>query len=62
VPVHASQLYGRNVTELLKELVKEDKLALDFEDEVVKGACVTHEGQIVNEAVKAAVATQGERA
>jgi len=62
VPVHASQLYGRNVTELLKELIKEDKLALDFEDEVVKGACVTHEGQVVNEAVKAAVATQGERA
>jgi NAD(P) transhydrogenase subunit alpha len=61
VPVHASQLYGRNVTELLKELVKEDKLALDFEDEVVKGACVTHEGRIVNEAVQAAVA-QGERA
>ena len=62
VPVHASQLYGRNVTELLKELIKEDKLALDFEDEVVKGACVTHEGQVVNEAVKAAVAAQGERA
>jgi len=62
VPVHASQLYGRNVTELLKELIKEDKLALDFEDEVVKGACVTHQGQVVNEAVKAAVATQGERA
>ena len=60
--MHASQLYGRNVTELLKELIKEDKLALDFEDEVVKGACVTHEGQVVNEAVKAAVATQGERA
>jgi len=61
VPVHASQLYGRNVTELLKELVKEDKLVFDFEDEVVKGACVTHEGRIVNEAVQAAVA-QGERA
>jgi NAD(P) transhydrogenase subunit alpha len=62
VPVHASQLYGRNVTELLKELVKENALALDFEDEVVQGACVTHAGQIVNEAVKAAVAGRGERA
>jgi NAD(P) transhydrogenase subunit alpha len=62
VPVHASQLYGRNVTELLKELVKDDALTLDFEDEVVQGACVTHEGRIVNEAVKAAVATQGQSA
>jgi NAD(P) transhydrogenase subunit alpha len=62
VPVHASQLYGRNATELLKELVKEDQVALDFEDEVVKGACVAHEGRVVNEAVKAVVDAQGERA
>ena len=44
MPVHASQLYARNVTELLKELVKDGALALDFEDEVVQGACVTHDG------------------
>jgi NAD(P) transhydrogenase subunit alpha len=54
VPIHASQLYARNVTELLKELVKDGKVALDFEDEIVKGACVTHGGEIVNDAVKSA--------
>ncbi len=54
MPVHASQLYARNVTELLRELVKNGALALDFDDEVVKGACVTHGGAVVNEAVKAA--------
>src|SRR5947208_8199303 len=58
LPVHASQLYARNVTELLRELVKDGALALDFDDEVVKGACVTHGGQVVNEAVKAAVAAR----
>ena len=35
MPVHASQLYARNVTELLRELVKDGTLALDFDDEVV---------------------------
>src|SRR5215472_561107 len=58
VSVHASQLYARNVSELLREIVKDGALALDVEDEVVKGACVTHAGQIVNEAVKAALATR----
>jgi NAD(P) transhydrogenase subunit alpha len=56
MPVHASQLYARNVTELLRELVKDGALALDFADEVVQGACVTHGGAVVNDAVKAALA------
>ncbi len=57
VPVHASQLYARNVSELLRELIsKENALALNFEDEVIKGACLTHGGEVVNEAVKAALA------
>lgn len=58
MPVHASQLYARNVTELLREFVKDGALALQLDDEVIKGACVTHNGEIVNEAVAAAVATR----
>jgi H+-translocating NAD(P) transhydrogenase subunit alpha len=58
MPVHASQLYARNVSELLRELVKDGKLALDFEDEIVKGACVTHGGAIVSDAVKSALAAR----
>lgn len=54
MPVDASQLYARNVTELLREFVKDGALAIDFDDEVIKGACVTHGGEIVNEAVKRA--------
>jgi NAD(P) transhydrogenase subunit alpha len=56
MPVHASQLYARNVTELLREIIKDGALSLDFSDEVVRGACVTHAGEVVNEAVKAAAA------
>jgi NAD(P) transhydrogenase subunit alpha len=58
MPVHASQLYARNVTELLNELVKNGGLALDFDDEIVKGTCVTHAGEVVNDAVKAALAAR----
>lgn len=46
---HASQLYSRNVTALLQLLVRNGEVMLDFEDEIVKGCCVTHDGQIVNE-------------
>src|SRR5207244_6986447 len=58
MPVHASQLYARNVTELLREFVKDGALALDFNDEVIKGACVTHGGAVVNDAVKNALAAR----
>jgi NAD(P) transhydrogenase subunit alpha len=58
MPVHASQLYARNVTELLREFVKDGALALDFEDEIIRGACVTHGGEVLNDAVKAAVAAR----
>jgi len=58
MPVNASQLYARNVTELLNEIVKNGAIALDFEDEVVKGACVTHGGEIVSDAVKTAMAAR----
>jgi NAD(P) transhydrogenase subunit alpha len=44
--VHASQLYARNVTELVKSITKDGKLNLNFDDEILKAACVTHEGQI----------------
>ena len=55
MPVNASQLYARNVTELLNEFVKKGELTLDFEDEILKGACVTHGGEVVSDAVKTAM-------
>jgi NAD(P) transhydrogenase subunit alpha len=56
MPVHASQLYARNVSELLNTLVKNGALAIDMTDEIIAGACVTHAGEVVNAAVKAALA------
>jgi NAD(P) transhydrogenase subunit alpha len=54
---HASALYARNIQSLLELMVGEGgKLELDFEDEIIKGACITHEGQIVHEGAKAAAA------
>ena len=41
MPYHASQLYARNVTALLQHLAPDGELALDFEDEITAGACVT---------------------
>jgi NAD(P) transhydrogenase subunit alpha len=43
MPYHASQLYSRNVTALLQLLVADGQLNLDWEDDVISGACVTRE-------------------
>jgi NAD(P) transhydrogenase subunit alpha len=42
----------RNVANLLMHLVKDGAINLDFADEITKGACVTHGGEIVNERAK----------
>jgi NAD(P) transhydrogenase subunit alpha len=51
VPVHASQLYSRNVTAFLALLVKNGELQIDLQDDVVGPSCVTHAGQVVNQRV-----------
>jgi NAD(P) transhydrogenase subunit alpha len=57
---HASALYARNIEALLKLMTSEEgELSLDFEDEVIKGACITREGEIVNEGAKAAAGSAG---
>jgi H+-translocating NAD(P) transhydrogenase subunit alpha len=54
---HASQLYARNIQALLGLMVNESgQLSLDFEDEVIAGACITRGGEIVHEGAKAAAA------
>jgi len=52
---HASALYARNLQELLGLMTGEDgELSLDFEDEVIAGACITRGGEIVHEGAKQA--------
>jgi NAD(P) transhydrogenase subunit alpha len=58
VPVHASQLYSRNVTAFLKLLMgDEGELKIDLSDDVVGPACVVHRGEVVNARVAAALET-----
>jgi NAD(P) transhydrogenase subunit alpha len=56
VPVHASQLYSRNVSAFLGLLIKDGELNVDMNDDVVGPSCVTHQGQAVNQRVAAALA------
>ncbi len=51
VPVHASQLYSRNVTAFLNLLIKDGELHVDMNDDVVGPSCVTHEGKWANQRV-----------
>lgn len=54
MPADASKLYGRNVLNFLKLIIsKEGALNLNFEDDIVKGTCITYGGAVVNDRVKA---------
>ncbi|TVQ18842.1 MAG: Re/Si-specific NAD(P)(+) transhydrogenase subunit alpha [Leptolyngbya sp. DLM2.Bin15] len=55
VPVHSSQLYAKNILTLLNHLIKDGDLQLNFEDDIIAAACVTHEGDIRNTRVKEAL-------
>ena len=49
IPLHASQLYARNVANLFLHLYRDGKVEVDFEDEITRGCCVTHGGEIVHQ-------------
>jgi len=55
VPVHASQMYAKNISTFLLNMIKEGKLDLNMEDEITKGAMVSHGGQLVHDAVISAL-------
>lgn len=53
MPADASKLYGKNILNFMKLLVdKEGQLNLNFEDDLVKGTCIAHNGIITNDRVK----------
>lgn len=55
MPVHASQLYAMNVLALLGLLVKDDAITVDLEDEVLDGCAVVFNGDVRNDAARAAL-------
>jgi H+-translocating NAD(P) transhydrogenase subunit alpha len=59
MPSSASQFYARNISELLKNMVKDGGLNLDFEEEVTKATVITHGGAVVSEAVQKLLAPAG---
>jgi NAD(P) transhydrogenase subunit alpha len=59
MPAHASQLYAKNLENFIGLIVDDEgNVNLNFDDEVVAGACLTHEGEIKNERAKSVVEGQ----
>ncbi|XGV96104.1 MAG: Re/Si-specific NAD(P)(+) transhydrogenase subunit alpha [Leptolyngbya sp. BL-A-14] len=52
MPVHASQMYAKNLLTLVQYLVKDGALALNFEDDIISGTCVAHAGEVKNQRVR----------
>jgi NAD(P) transhydrogenase subunit alpha len=47
MPLHASQMYGRNIGTFLQHLVRDGALHVDLSDEITKATCVTHDGAVL---------------
>jgi len=52
IPYHASQMYARNVSAFLQNLVKDGELAVDLEDQVIRDTLLTHEGEVYSSRVR----------
>jgi NAD(P) transhydrogenase subunit alpha len=52
VPYHASQMYAKNITAFLLHMVKEGKLQLNLEDEIIQSTLLTHGGEVINGRVR----------
>ncbi len=52
MPYDASKLYGKNILNFLQLIIKDGKLNLNFEDDLVKGPCIAHDGKITNERIQ----------
>lgn len=62
IPVHASQMYAKNLQNLLKELTdKEGNLKVDIEDDVIGGCTVTHGGEVVHPRIRELLGMGGEK-
>jgi H+-translocating NAD(P) transhydrogenase subunit alpha len=55
MPGSATQMYAKNIQTLVRHLVKDGSLNLDFGDEITRGATITHEGRVVHEATAKAL-------
>lgn len=52
VPTHSSEMYSRNILNLILHIGKEGKVTLNLNDEIVKGSLITQNGEVINQRVK----------
>ncbi|MBD3224580.1 MAG: NAD(P)(+) transhydrogenase (Re/Si-specific) subunit alpha, partial [Caldithrix sp.] len=57
LPVHASQMYGKNITNLFRHIDREE--GYDFEDQITQESCITRDGSITNDMIKKALDAGG---
>lgn len=55
MPAPASQMYAKNIVALLRHLMPDGELCLDFEDEITHAACITHAGEIRHDPLRQVV-------
>jgi proton-translocating NAD(P)+ transhydrogenase subunit alpha len=55
MPGSATQMYAKNIQTLVKHLLKDGAIQLDFDDEITRGATITHAGKVVHEATAKAL-------
>jgi len=61
VPNHASELYAKNLLNMLGLIIKEDAIYLDLEDQIIKDSLVTHAGEIMNSSVLEKILNAGKQ-
>ena len=53
MPADASKLYAKNVYNFLQLLIKDGQIINNLQDDIIKGACITHEGAVISERLQA---------
>ncbi|MDP6451792.1 MAG: hypothetical protein QF898_00660 [SAR202 cluster bacterium] len=44
---HSSQMYSRNISSLLLLMIRDGEIRLDFDDEIIRSCCITHQGEVL---------------
>jgi NAD(P) transhydrogenase subunit alpha len=52
IPYHASQMYAKNITAFIQNLVKDGNLNLNMEDQIIRDTLLTHNGEVINPQVR----------
>ncbi|MFQ6609508.1 MAG: Re/Si-specific NAD(P)(+) transhydrogenase subunit alpha [Fidelibacterota bacterium] len=60
MPIHASQLYAKNISAFITYMCPEGQLNLDMEDEIISGAMFTHDGKVTHELTKQTLNIKGD--